>query len=127
MSEVVAILCVLMWLYLIVGRGAFWLCRVRDRDRPAPDPQQWPAVVAVVPARNEADHIAASVSSLLRQDYAGPFSIVLIDDDSSDGTQGGYAGSRICPRSTIDCGQQRKSSARMDWKALGRQAGHRYC
>lgn len=88
MSEVVAILCVLMWLYLIVGRGAFWLCRVRDRDRPAPDPQQWPAVVAVVPARNEADHIAASVSSLLRQDYAGPLSIVVIDDDSSDGTAG---------------------------------------
>ncbi len=86
MSEMVAIICALVWLYLIVGRGAFWLCRVRDTDHTSPDLQQWPAVVAVVPARNEADHIAASVNSLLRQEYPGSFSIVLVDDDSSDGT-----------------------------------------
>ena len=30
--------------------------------------------------------IAASVTSLLRQEYSGPFSIVVVDDDSSDGT-----------------------------------------
>jgi hopene-associated glycosyltransferase HpnB len=42
--------------------------------------------VAVVPARNEADHIAASVGSLLGQDYRGPWSVVLVDDDSEDGT-----------------------------------------
>ena len=86
MSEMIAIICALVWLYLIVGRGAFWLCRVRDTDHTSPDLQQWPAVVAVVPARNEADHIAASVNSLLRQEYPGSFSIVLVDDDSSDGT-----------------------------------------
>jgi hopene-associated glycosyltransferase HpnB len=43
-------------------------------------------VVAVVPARNEADVIARSIGSLLRQDYAGPFRVVLVDDGSSDGT-----------------------------------------
>ena len=86
MSEMIAIICALVWLYLIVGRGAFWLCRVRDTDHTSPDLQQWPAVVAVVPARNEADHVAASVNSLLRQEYPGSFSIVLVDDDSSDGT-----------------------------------------
>jgi hopene-associated glycosyltransferase HpnB len=86
MSEVVAIICALIWLYLIVGRGAFWLCGVRDTDRTSPDVPQWPAVVAVVPARNEADHIASSIGSLLRQDYLGSFRIVLVDDDSSDGT-----------------------------------------
>jgi len=86
MSEVVAIICALIWLYLIVGRGAFWLCGVRDTDRPSLDVPQWPAVVAVVPARNEADHIAASIGSLLRQKYSGSFRIVLVDDDSSDGT-----------------------------------------
>ena len=32
-----------------------------------------PAVVTVVPARNEADVIARSIGSLLAQDYAGPF------------------------------------------------------
>jgi hopene-associated glycosyltransferase HpnB len=86
MSEMVAIICALVWLYLIVGRGAFWLCRVRDTGYTSPEPQQWPAVVAVVPARNEADHIAASVGSLLRQEYPGPFRIVVVDDDSNDGT-----------------------------------------
>jgi hopene-associated glycosyltransferase HpnB len=86
MSEVVAIICGLIWLYLIVGRGAFWLCGVRDTDRTGLDVPQWPAVVAVVPARNEADHIAASICSLLRQEYLGSFRIILVDDDSSDGT-----------------------------------------
>ncbi|MFZ1047888.1 MAG: glycosyl transferase family 2, partial [Pseudolabrys sp.] len=72
MSEVLAIICVLVWLYLIVGRGGFWLCRIRDMDS-APERQKWPSVVAVVPARNEADHIAVCVGSLLRQQYAGSF------------------------------------------------------
>ena len=85
MSEVLAIICVLVWLYLIVGRGGFWLCRIRDVDS-APELQKWPSVVAVVPARNEADHIAVCVGSLLRQQYAGSFSVVVVDDDSSDGT-----------------------------------------
>ena len=42
--------------------------------------------MAVVPARNEADHIAESVGSLLAQDYRGPWAVVLVDDDSEDGT-----------------------------------------
>jgi len=59
MSEMVAIICTLIWLYLIIGRGAFWLCGVRDTDRTSLDVPQWPAVVAVVPARNEAGHLAS--------------------------------------------------------------------
>lgn len=86
MSDVLAVICVLVWVYLIVGRGAFWLGRVRDTGRELPELQQWPAVVAVIPARNESECIAASVTSLLRQEYSGPFSIVVVDDDSSDGT-----------------------------------------
>ena len=46
----------------------------------------WPRVAAVVPARNEAETIAESIGSLLRQDYPGAFTIILVDDDSSDGT-----------------------------------------
>jgi hopene-associated glycosyltransferase HpnB len=42
--------------------------------------------VAVIPARDEADSIGQSVGSLLRQDYPGRFSIVVVDDQSSDGT-----------------------------------------
>ena len=50
------------------------------------DPAQWPEVVAVVPARDEAEVIARSIGSLLAQDYPGSFRIVLVDDSSSDGT-----------------------------------------
>ncbi len=77
---------VLIWAYLLLGRGFFWLARERDdRDEPAP-PAIWPSVVAVVPARNEADVIARSVGSLLAQDYPGDFRVILIDDQSEDAT-----------------------------------------
>ena len=49
-------------------------------------PSVWPEVVAIVPARDEADLIARSIASLAAQDYPGPFRIVLVDDNSSDGT-----------------------------------------
>jgi hopene-associated glycosyltransferase HpnB len=52
----------------------------------AGEPPAWPAVVAVIPARDEADVVAESLASLLRQDYAGAFTIVLVDDQSRDGT-----------------------------------------
>ena len=86
MSGMLAIVCVLVWLYLICGRGGFWLGRVRDTGREKPELDRWPVVVAVIPARNESQYIAASVTSLLRQEYTGLFSIIVVDDDSSDGT-----------------------------------------
>jgi hopene-associated glycosyltransferase HpnB len=43
-------------------------------------------VVVVIPARNEAPVIGQSVGSLLRQDYAGPVSVIVVDDNSDDGT-----------------------------------------
>jgi len=74
------------WIYLLLFRGLFWLMRERDdRDLP-PEPADWPGVVAVVPARNEADVIVRSVGSLLEQDYPGAFGLVLVDDNSEDGT-----------------------------------------
>jgi len=81
-----ACLPLLIWTHLVLGRGFFWLSRERDdRGQPA-DPAAWPAVVAVVPARDEADVVARSVGSLLAQDYPGPFRVILVDDNSSDGT-----------------------------------------
>jgi hopene-associated glycosyltransferase HpnB len=74
------------WLYLMAARGGFWLARERDDREAIPQPNCWPSVVAVVPARNEADVIARSLQSLLRQDYPGAFRIVLVDDGSDDGT-----------------------------------------
>ena len=85
---VIASLACAAWVYVILMRGGFW--RAAERDdiaESAPFPNAaWPHVVAVVPARDEAEVIATSVTSLLRQDYPGKFEIVLVDDHSTDGT-----------------------------------------
>ncbi len=44
-----------------------------------------PTVEAIVPARNEEAHVAATVESLRRQDYPN-LSITLVDDESTDST-----------------------------------------
>jgi hopene-associated glycosyltransferase HpnB len=74
-----------IWLYLLLFHNGFWLLRERD-TKPVAAPASWPSVVAVVPARNEADVIQRSIGSLLAQDYPGAFHIVLVDDQSDDGT-----------------------------------------
>ena len=74
------------WIYLLFGRGFFWLMRERDDHDLPPEPAVWPDVVAVVPARNEADVVGRSVASLLAQDYPGSFRTILVDDNSDDGT-----------------------------------------
>jgi hopene-associated glycosyltransferase HpnB len=80
-------LSLLIWLYLVLGRGMFWLAAERDENNaPAVEPAVWPAVVAVVPARDEADVIARSIGGLLAQDYPGALRVILVDDQSSDGT-----------------------------------------
>jgi hopene-associated glycosyltransferase HpnB len=84
--DAIAAVALAIWLYLLLGRGGFWLARERD-DAIAPrEGSHWPRVAAVIPARNEADCIADSIGSLARQDYPGEFAIVLVDDDSDDGT-----------------------------------------
>jgi hopene-associated glycosyltransferase HpnB len=76
------------WIYLLLLRGGFW--RAGERDTPADGAPMtlpvWPHVVAIVPARNEAKIITASLHSLLQQDYPGRFEIVVVDDHSNDGT-----------------------------------------
>jgi hopene-associated glycosyltransferase HpnB len=73
------------WSYLLVGHGGYWRT---DQRLPAAagEPGRWPSVVAVVPARDEAAILPATLPTLLAQDYPGVFSVVLVDDDSSDGT-----------------------------------------
>ena len=65
--------------HVLAGEG-------KGRSRPVSDPQAWPSVVAVVPARDEAELIAQSIGSLLAQDYPGDFRVILVDDQSSDET-----------------------------------------
>jgi hopene-associated glycosyltransferase HpnB len=80
-----AVLACASWLYLVLGHGRFWRADQRLDSVPRPLAVA-PAVVAVVPARDEADVIGQSIASLLDQDYAGPFHVILVDDRSSDGT-----------------------------------------
>jgi hopene-associated glycosyltransferase HpnB len=82
---ILSCLSLLIWGVLLFARGGFW--RARPAAPLATDTRDaWPAVVAVVPARNEADVIGAALTSLLKQDYAGAFHVVVVDDHSTDGT-----------------------------------------
>jgi hopene-associated glycosyltransferase HpnB len=73
-----------IWFYLLLARGSFW--KVQEDDT-APQPlEHWPRIVAMVPARNEAETIARVVGALAKQDYPGEFSIVVVDDHSEDAT-----------------------------------------
>src|SRR5689334_21171488 len=74
-----------IWFYLLLFHNFFWLLRERD-TQPVTAQSSWPSVVAIVPARNEADVIQHSIGSLLAQDYPGSFHIVLVDDQSDDQT-----------------------------------------
>jgi hopene-associated glycosyltransferase HpnB len=102
---VLAVACALTtiaWLYLAVCHGGFW--RTSQRLPPAsrlpaasPEPAAgpepggsqppgWPAVTAVIPARDEAAVLPVTLPTLLGQDYPGDLRVVLVDDDSADGT-----------------------------------------
>jgi hopene-associated glycosyltransferase HpnB len=80
-----AALPVLVWIYLLLARGGFWRT---SRQLNHADPKSAPArsVVAVVPARNEADSIGTAVTSLLLQRLAGSIHVIVVDDGSTDGT-----------------------------------------
>ena len=83
-STLIAAIPLAIWLYLFLARGNFWRVRVNAIVPKLLD--RWPKVVAIVPARNEAETIAATIVSLARQDYPGLFSIVVVDDHSDDST-----------------------------------------
>ncbi len=81
---VIAAIPLAIWVYLFFLRGNFWQWR-EDKIEPKPL-DHWPRVAAIVPARNEAETIAGSVTSLAKQDYPGEFSVVVVDDHSNDAT-----------------------------------------
>lgn len=76
-----------IWLYLFFARGFFWRLRAFDDEvAPHKPADRWPAVTAIIPARNEAETIGGTVKALALQDYPGDFSLVVVDDHSDDGT-----------------------------------------
>ena len=71
------------WIYLFFAHGLFW------RSRPQLSkavPQELAEVDIIVAARDEAATIQAAIASLLSQDYGGKFRVLLVDDNSMDGT-----------------------------------------
>ena len=83
----IAILALSIWIYLVLFRGWFWLGRESDdADLTPGSGEPWPRIAAVIPARNEADALPNSLPTLLAQDYAAPFTVIVVDDQSEDAT-----------------------------------------
>jgi len=80
----IAVASLAAWCWLLLCQGFFWRTDVRLPPRRSPG--DWPSVCVVVPARDEAAVLPASLPSLLAQDYPGRAEIVLVDDGSTDGT-----------------------------------------
>jgi hopene-associated glycosyltransferase HpnB len=78
-----ALFALAIWLYLVCAHGRFWSA---GPELPAAVPSPCPSVDIIVPARDEAATIGPVIASLLAQDYAGAYRVILVDDDSTDGT-----------------------------------------
>ena len=101
LAEILAFLCLAMWLALFLSWGNFWRIWESDADRTsAPSPATWPRVTAVVPARNEAASVAAVIAALAKHDYPGEFSAIIVDDHSEDAT------SELARKASIESGAQ---------------------
>ena len=81
----IAFLSLIIWLFLLSFWGRFWLAD-QKLDEQVAKLEAYPSVCAIIPARNEAEVLPLSLASLLTQDYQGEFSIILVDDGSTDKT-----------------------------------------
>ncbi len=82
----ISLLALLAWVWLTLFRGRFWATDQRLDTNVALKESALPRVVAVIPARDEADLIGQTIASVLGQRYPAPLSVYLVDDRSSDGT-----------------------------------------
>jgi hopene-associated glycosyltransferase HpnB len=73
-----------VWLYLAFAHAGFWRTSIRLPSRR--EPESWPSVVAIVPARDEAAVLPTTLPSLLASRYPGDFSVIVVDDASTDAT-----------------------------------------
>lgn len=86
---IAGIVSVLIWIYLLLGRGGFWRVKkhLAGARIVASLRDQTPRRIAVIiPARDEANVIARSITSLINQRGGHMLHIFLVDDGSSDGT-----------------------------------------
>jgi len=89
MSEIglgLTVLPLAIWLGLLLFRGQFWQANqqltVQDTEF-----ELWPSVCVIIPARNEAELLPITLRSLLIQNYPGCLQLILVDDQSTDGTR----------------------------------------
>ncbi len=81
------LLSLIAWLSVLLRPGRPWdLQPVAEDAASPPDPAAWPAVLILVPARNESLSIPRTLPALAAQDYPGAWRIVVVDDRSTDGT-----------------------------------------
>jgi len=83
-ATVGATLGLLAWVYLALGHGGFWRAGKLLAPEISPGLPEL-RVVAVVPARDEADVVGRCVTSLLTQQGVN-IVVILVDDGSTDGT-----------------------------------------
>jgi hopene-associated glycosyltransferase HpnB len=84
LAAILSLLALGAWIYLVYAHAGFW--RSDQWLGPIPGGGTRAAVVAIIPARNEAETIARTAQSLMAQSYDGPFAIVIVDDSSTDDT-----------------------------------------
>jgi cellulose synthase/poly-beta-1,6-N-acetylglucosamine synthase-like glycosyltransferase len=83
LALIIAVTSLIIWVYLFIAHGSFWNVRLfDDDDSTTQPPSAWPAVTAIIPARNEAETVTQTIASLAQQNYPGKFSIVVVDDHS---------------------------------------------
>lgn len=80
------LLTVLIWVYLVVAHGRFWVMEAEDRSGVSGASGGTARVAVVIPARDEAAVIGGAVTSVVGLLYSGPLHVFVVDDHSSDGT-----------------------------------------
>lgn len=85
LTTVLAAVSLAAWVWLLTARNRFWRGSEMLDDTDAA-PASWPSVVAVIPARDEAELIGRALRSIAGQDYPAQLSVVVVDDESDDGT-----------------------------------------
>ncbi|WP_022836455.1 glycosyltransferase [Salisaeta longa] len=86
MPVALGVLAVALLVYCGVQGATAWGVRQTLRRPLPPAPSPWPSVSVIVPARNEADAIAACLCSIRANRYPGPCEVIVVDDFSTDAT-----------------------------------------
>jgi hopene-associated glycosyltransferase HpnB len=82
----IALLSLVIWLYLVLLHGRFWSSGPELQPFTPAGAAELPDIDIIVPARDEVETIGPVIASLVAQNYPGNFRVILVDDNSTDGT-----------------------------------------